>query len=415
MAAPVINTGRLREPAPDVFHGDRTKTELFKRQFRMYRGLNTNHEIMLSPYLRTMMALTLIKGPLVDDWAADQVTELEDKVTRQINPIAQNDEVLWNDFMTAFDANYSDITKKQGALAALYQLRMQKDRFDDYVATFKHYAKQAGFDLSHAPTIQLFAMGIENKLQDAILHRDNQPDTIDEYITAAHAEIKKYQNRQSIKFPGHAKYQWTGGMQPSLPRTYQQHYAPRNGGQQRPTHDKPIRDPVVFMDVDGPEFTQVRRAYTEAQKQDHKARGACFRCGKQGHMARECPERKEQPFKPSFQPNRFAGQPRPFSPKSPFKSFKPTFQKKPFGKPGGARRPQGFRKFNKPQAYQYVQRARAATIEEMEEIPEEDEYQEYEQGYEPEDLTELAARTNRLSEDERGALLEEMIKDNPDF
>ena len=47
----------------------------------MYHGLNTNHEVMQSPYLLTMLVLTLIKGPLVDDWASDQVQALEEKVT----------------------------------------------------------------------------------------------------------------------------------------------------------------------------------------------------------------------------------------------------------------------------------------------------------------------------------------------
>jgi hypothetical protein len=123
-------------------------------------------------------------------------------------------------------------------------------------------------------------------------------------------------------------------------------------------------------------------------------------------MARECPERKEQPFKPSFSPNRFtSGERSPFKPQ--FKPpFKPNFQKRTFGKPTNPKRPQGFRKFNRPPAYHYVQQARAAHIEEMEEEDQE---------YEEEDISDLAARTSRLSEDERGALLEEMIKANPDF
>ena len=125
---------------------------------------------MQSPYLRTMLVLTLIKGPLVDDWASDQVQVLEEKVIQTINPIGQDQEVLWTDFITAFNLNYTDITKKQQALSVLYQLCMQKDRFDDYVTLFKHYAKQAEFDLSHLATIQLFTMGIKNKLQNAILH-----------------------------------------------------------------------------------------------------------------------------------------------------------------------------------------------------------------------------------------------------
>ena len=117
-----------------------------------------------------MLALTLIKGLLVDNWASNQVQALKEKVTQTIAPIGQDQEVLWTDFITAFDSNYTDVTKKQQALGMLYQLHMQKDCFNDYVTTFKHYAKQAEFNLTHPATIQLFAIGIESKLQDAILH-----------------------------------------------------------------------------------------------------------------------------------------------------------------------------------------------------------------------------------------------------
>ena len=222
----------------------------------MYRRLNANHEVMQSPYLRAMLALTLIKGPLVDDWASNQVQALEEKVTRTIAPISQDQEVLWTDFVTVFDSNYTDITKKQQALSALYQLCMQKDCFDNYITTFKHYAKQAEFDLTHLATIQLFAIGIENKLQDAILHRDTQPDTIEGYITAAQAKIQKYQNQQAIKFPGHAKFLWIGGQQPLMPWNFQPQYQPRNMAYQRPVHRN---DQAIFMDIDklGEVFAQI--------------------------------------------------------------------------------------------------------------------------------------------------------------
>jgi len=41
--------------------------------------------------------------------------------------------------------------------------------------------------------------------------------------------------------------------------------------------------------------------------------------------------------------------------------------------------------------------------------------QEYKQEYEQEDVHDLAAQTSRLSEDQQGNLLEEMIKADPDF
>jgi Retrotransposon gag protein len=136
----------------------------------MYKELNADHEIMQSPYLCTMLALTFIKGPLVEDWATDQVKTLEEKVTRQVNPLLQTDSTLWTDFVTTFDANFSNIAQKQHAMSALYHLHMQKDCFNDYVAAFKHFTKQAEFDLTHPATIQLFIMGIKNNLQNAILH-----------------------------------------------------------------------------------------------------------------------------------------------------------------------------------------------------------------------------------------------------
>jgi len=51
----------------------------------------------------------------------------------------------------------------------------------------------------------------------------------------------------------------------------------------------------------------------------------------------------------------------------------------------------------------------------MEQEEYQDYKQEYEQGYEQEDVHDLAAWTSRLSEDQRGNLLEEMIKADPDF
>jgi hypothetical protein len=36
----------------------------------------------------------------------------------------------------------------------------------------------------------------------------------------------------------------------------------------------------------------VRKAVTEADKQKHRSEGRCFECSKQGHIARNCPDRK---------------------------------------------------------------------------------------------------------------------------
>jgi hypothetical protein len=190
-AAMNIETGHLRNDPPDLFRGDCSKLDQFKKEFKLWRGLNVNHEIMQSPYLCTMLALSLIKGPLVDDWTNDQIDQLEEKVTRAVNPIGQDNEVLWNDFTVELDSHFADTTRKQKAYAALQDLCMRGDDFDSYCATFKYLAKQAGFALTADATIHLFALGLNPKLQTAIIARDQEPVTMEDWITAAQTETRK--------------------------------------------------------------------------------------------------------------------------------------------------------------------------------------------------------------------------------
>jgi hypothetical protein len=99
-------------------------------------------------------------------------------------------------------------------------------------------------------------------------------------------------------------------------------------------------------------------------------------------MVKNCSDQKEQGFRPSPGP---AQKPRP-----PFRA-KPQNAPKCTG---------GFRKSNKLRAFNYVQQAQSAIIEEVEE--EED-------NYEKDDVDDLAAYTTRLNEDQHKHLLTQMI------
>ena len=70
-AAPQHLTGKLRGTEPDIFYGNRSKSEVFKQQFTMFQRLNDQYKVMEIPYYHTMQALSLIKGPMVNNWAAD--------------------------------------------------------------------------------------------------------------------------------------------------------------------------------------------------------------------------------------------------------------------------------------------------------------------------------------------------------
>jgi hypothetical protein len=87
-----------------------------------------------------MYALSLIKGPLVNDWANDQVTELHNKVTWAQNPIGCNRKVLLTEFSVAFIATFTNTARAQNAHMALMHLKMRDNNLDTYIVTFKHLA-----------------------------------------------------------------------------------------------------------------------------------------------------------------------------------------------------------------------------------------------------------------------------------
>ena len=69
VAAPT--TDKLRGIPPEIFKGDRRHSELFLHQFNLYWGLNETHEIMQVLYFHMIYALSLMRGPNIDDWAND--------------------------------------------------------------------------------------------------------------------------------------------------------------------------------------------------------------------------------------------------------------------------------------------------------------------------------------------------------
>jgi hypothetical protein len=70
----------LQGTAPTIFTGDRSLSETFMRDFKIYKIMNPLANVMKQPYTHIATALSLIQGPKVDDWVDKQLKELEQKV-----------------------------------------------------------------------------------------------------------------------------------------------------------------------------------------------------------------------------------------------------------------------------------------------------------------------------------------------
>ena len=275
--------------------------------------------------------------------------------------------------MTAFDAAFGDTTKPQQAHIALQQLQMRDDDLDSYVATFKSLAEDAGYDLANLGTVHIFAAGLKKGLRSAILHRDTQPTTFDEWVTQAQSEMQKFARRKAFEDKNYAQYAW------AIPKRGNGHCEER-----RHPNDIPVP-----MDVDLPIYTRVRRAYTEDDKNRFKKEGRCFYCDQQGHMARECPKKKHQFGQDRYRSNQ--NRDKPF----------PQFKKKP-SKPKYMG--QGFRKKNQ---FNYKPIRTAYIEDDQEEEEEEEEEETY--------VESLAARTAKLSDNQREQWVEEMCSKGINF
>ena len=105
----------------------------------------------------------------IEDWATDQLNDLNDKVTRANNPVGRDEEILWTEFKNAFTRAFTDTTQKQQAYRELHALRMQGSDLDTYISKFKHLAKKAGYDEAADATIDMFAKRLNRALLDKIL------------------------------------------------------------------------------------------------------------------------------------------------------------------------------------------------------------------------------------------------------
>jgi hypothetical protein len=93
--------------------------------------------------------------------------------------------------MTAFDDAFTDTTRRQMAQAKLKHLRMKDDDLDTYISAFKHLARDAGYDLTAMGTVDLFALGLREKLFNACMYRQMQPESFNDWVTATKEEVIK--------------------------------------------------------------------------------------------------------------------------------------------------------------------------------------------------------------------------------
>ena len=170
------SSGGMRGVPPTMFDSTRSKADDFWGQFHRFKMVNRTHEAMKVPYDCILTALTYMRGPLINDWVDQQEKKLADRIDMsKVNWVREENEILWNEFETAFLAAWTDTSKKQNAFDQLMRLTMNGWDVDTYIATFDHLTLAAGWDQNSEGTIAKFHEGLSKGVHSKALDRDHIP------------------------------------------------------------------------------------------------------------------------------------------------------------------------------------------------------------------------------------------------
>jgi Retrotransposon gag protein len=186
-----------------------------------------------------------------------------------------NDEDLWNDFETALNWAFKDTNKIDNAATDLKRLKMaQKEEpgkvspLTKYISKFNELWRKAGWDADVEGTMRYFCRGLTKGLLYSMLKAVSpRPTTLDSWQQLA---IQHHDTFQQLTHEMDFQKQ-----RPNWADTYAR---------------KRRRDPDV-MDVDA---IRVLSPEQEKKRKLHKE-GKCFLCEKQGHLAWDCPKKRQNP------------------------------------------------------------------------------------------------------------------------
>ena len=181
--------------------------------------------------------------------------------------IPPEDKILWTLFERDFRNAFTDSQKQLTAHQKFLKVKMQGNALDEFIAEFEHLRSEAGWSSNDIGTITQFRCGLNTGLLKAIVqHVRPRPRTLHDWFDAA---------REQHNIWNELKATIEDTKSTGLP-------AP-------PRHNTTYTRPSNVMDVDAVRVD----ALTTEEKEKLAKEGRCFRCKKQGHISRKCPEREE--------------------------------------------------------------------------------------------------------------------------
>ena len=243
---------------------------------------------MRTPMKHTVLLLGFIKGPNMDAWVKLHTDEILRRYNRGVDPI---DEIYWDEVRREFMNAFWDTASRECMEEKLCNLTWTPGDVDTFIAQFRTLADEAEYPLDDCPTISLFASKLPHKMMEHILliikpqNFQGWADTARQY----HQDNTAVQNMRNLssniprkfgnKKTGFLAKQWAQILGVKLLIS---------DSNAMDTHTN--RTHSYFRNKGSKGCTGTTKEDPVKQHQE----GCCFTCNKQGHLARNCPDKPQK-------------------------------------------------------------------------------------------------------------------------
>ena len=149
---------------PQIFNGDRSKADNFIEEVKGYFHLNADVAGYNSPYKKVVFTLMLIKGDKPAQWVQNMGNWFN-----TLDPIADNVEDLWDQFLEVYTYQFQDSQAAQQAQNELKNCRMVNNNYNDYVSQFELLTDKAEYTRGSAEMYDMFLKGLPTNILYDIL------------------------------------------------------------------------------------------------------------------------------------------------------------------------------------------------------------------------------------------------------